>query len=89
MRKLTPSEKEVLSRLIHMESWDTLIEETGLQYGELRDDITNLISSRLIQVYSDHASGSGSQQTAFYDLDNLRDYSFRITGLGINTLTRH
>ncbi|MCH8523722.1 MAG: hypothetical protein LAT52_04150 [Balneolales bacterium] len=65
-----------------MESMQTLLDETGLQYGELRDDLTNLISSRLIEVYD----GSTGPQNGFYDLDNLMDYYFRITRLGITTL---
>jgi len=82
MRKLTPSEKAILSQLYHMESMQTLQEETGLQYGELRDDLTNLISSRLIEVHD----GSDGPQNGFYDLDNLMNYYFRITRLGLTTL---
>lgn len=82
MRKLTSSEKAILTQLFHMESMQTLMEETGLQYGELRDDLTNLISSRLIEVLSD----TTEKQQGFYDLDNLMDYHFRITRLGLTTL---
>lgn len=82
MRKLTVSERAILGQLYHTESMQTLLDETGLQYGELRDDLTNLISSRLIEVYDD----SSSPQSGFYDLDNLSEYYFRITRLGITTL---
>ncbi|KPQ00519.1 MAG: hypothetical protein HLUCCA01_01240 [Bacteroidetes bacterium HLUCCA01] len=82
MRKLTKSEIKVLNQLYHMESMYTLQDETGLQYGELFDDLTNLISSRLIDVFD----GASAVKPGFYDLDNLGDYHFRITRLGISTL---
>lgn len=82
MRKLSKSEKLVISSLIHLESMETLIAETGLLYGEVRDDITNLISTRLIEVFEEPADGGMHQRTSFYDLDNLNRYLFRATVRG-------
>lgn len=81
-RKLTLSEKNILSRLIHIESMDTLISETGLKSGEIRDDITNLISIRYIEVFEESDEISAARMTSFYDLDKLHEYSFRATKKG-------
>ena len=53
MPKITVSERLILSRLIHQENIATLIDETGLQFGEIRDDITNLLTHNLIEVFED------------------------------------
>lgn len=82
MRKLTKSEQNILSRLVHVESMDTLMAETGLKYGELRDDITNLINIRCIEVYVESDGSSISKMTPFYDLDQLHNYQFRATKKG-------
>ncbi len=82
MRKLTKSEQLVLSRLLHLESMETLLNETGLQYGELRDDLTNLISLRQIEVFNEEAS----ERVSFYDLDNLQNYYFRVSKRGLEAL---
>lgn len=81
MRKLYPSEKQVLARLIFPESYDVILEETGLAAGSLRDDLINLINYRLVEIV-DPASRSISG-SSFYDADNLQEYSFRATKLGI------
>lgn len=81
MRKLFPSEKKVLARLIFPESYDVLLEETELPTGALRDDLINLINYRLIEVVNtERTSISG---TSFYDADNLQDFSFRATKTGL------
>lgn len=84
MRKLTPSEKKILDRLIFPETFDMIQEETGLQFGEIRDDLINLMSHNLIEAVDPEKPESGS--TIFSDTDNLRDSSFRITKAGIKYL---
>ena len=84
MRKLFPSEKKVLSRLIFPETYDVILEETGLQSGALRDDLINLINYRLIEIVdSDQNNVSG---TSFYDADNLDDFTFRATKSGLKQI---
>ena len=81
MRKLFPSEKQILRCLIFPESFEVILEETGSNIGALRDDLINLINYRLIEVMDeDH-----SQQvaTSFYDADNLQNFSFRATKNGL------
>ncbi|MEQ8525868.1 hypothetical protein [Gracilimonas sp.] len=86
MRKLTPSEHKILDRLIFPEPFDVLQEETKLQYGELRDDLINLMNSRLIQVVNpDQPEQNG---TYYFDSDNVQDSTFRITKSGINHIKK-
>ncbi|WP_020402036.1 hypothetical protein [Gracilimonas tropica] len=87
MRKLTPSERKILDRLIFPESFDVIQEETELAYGEIRDDIINLMNSRLIEVVdSDHSPADNSIQ--WFDSDNIKESTFRITKSGIKHMKR-
>lgn len=79
MRKLLPSEKEVLARLIFPESYHVILEETGLSTGALRDDLINLMNYHLIEV----VDTSGDAGTSYYDADNLQDFSYRATKTGL------
>jgi hypothetical protein len=81
MRKLTPSERKILDRLIFPESFDVIQEETELAYGEIRDDIINLMNSRLIEVVESNKSIENSLQ--WFDSDNIKEATFRITKSGI------
>ena len=81
MRKLFPSEKKILARLIFPEPYDVLLDETSLPAGALRDYLINQINYRLVEVVNfekDSVNG-----TSFYDADNLQDFSFRATKTGL------
>jgi len=80
MRKLYPSEKLVLSRLIFPEPYDVLLDETGLSSGALRDDLINLVNYRLIEVVSLDPTDN---RIDFYDSDNMHALSFRATRKGL------
>ncbi|MFH5831242.1 hypothetical protein ACG2F4_06110 [Halalkalibaculum sp. DA3122] len=80
-RKVSTSERNVLGRLVFPESFDTVLEETGLQYGELRDDLINLISFGFVEAYEKR--GNKIALTSFYDADNLQDFTFRATKKGL------
>ncbi len=82
--KITPSEKSVLERLIFPESFQVVMEETGLAYGELRDDLINLLSFGFVQAYE--RSGSKIALTSFYDSDNLQDFTFQATKKGLSEI---
>ena len=86
MPKITVSERLILSRLIHQENIATLIDETGLQFCEIRDDITNLLTHNLIEVFEDSDIDGKRINTIFYDLDNLRHFYFRATRRGQTAL---
>ena len=84
MRKLQPSEKQILQRLIFPEPYEVILDETGLNTGTLRDDLINLINYRFIEVMD---SGNNEQVgTSFYDADNLHDFSFRATKSGLKQI---
>ncbi len=78
--KTTPSQKEVINSLIFTESYQTLLEETGLKRGELRDDLIQLINAGMVEVFDE---GKLIRQSG-YDGDNLHHYSFRATRKGLD-----
>ncbi|MCG8374402.1 MAG: hypothetical protein MI700_12750 [Balneolales bacterium] len=84
MRKLYPSEKSILSHLIFPESYHVILEETGLPEGALRDDLINLISFRFVEVIDYGTSNPAG--SAFYDSDNMQDYSYRATQTGLKQI---
>lgn len=83
-RKVSTSERLVLGRLIFTESFSTILEETGLQYGELRDDLINLMSFGYIEAYT--SRGGRIALTSFYDADHLEDFAFRATKKGLTAI---
>jgi hypothetical protein len=86
MRKLTKSEKKVMERLIFPESFDVIKEETNMQFGELRDDLMNLVNHRFVEVIS--FDDNKDSKMAFYDSDNIKDFSFRATKTGLKSLNK-
>lgn len=84
MRKITPSEKLIIERLIFPETFEVIQEETELPYGALRDDIINLVNFRLIEIsVSDSMLDNG---TGFYDSDKLNNCTFRATSAGLKQI---
>ncbi len=82
MRKLTKSEIKVIERLIFPESFDTIMEETEMNFGELRDDLMNLVNYRFVKVID----ADSDNKVAFYDSDNIRDFSFQATKSGLKSI---
>ncbi|MDX1617670.1 MAG: hypothetical protein R3224_02715 [Balneolaceae bacterium] len=83
-RKISSSERLVLGRLIFPEPFNTVLEETGLQYGELRDDLINLMSFGFVEAYE--RDGDKIALTSFYDSDNLQEFTFRATKKGLSEI---
>lgn len=84
--KVTASERRVLERLIFPETFTVVQDETGLLYGELRDDLINLLSFGFVEAYEQH--GSTVTLSAFYDSDNLQDFTFRATKKGLSAIKK-
>jgi len=80
-RKITTSERQVLEKLIFPEKFEVIMEETGLLYGELRDDLINLLSFGFVEAYE--RNGTKIALTSFYDSDNLQNFTFRATSKGL------
>ncbi len=82
--KISKTEKEVLQRLIYPENFEDIMEETNLQYGEVRDDLINLLNFGFVEAYE--KSGDTIAETRFYDEDNLHLFTYRATGKGLSEL---
>ncbi|MEX1010561.1 MAG: hypothetical protein WDZ29_00715 [Balneolaceae bacterium] len=80
---MTPTEENILSRLIWIETFDDVLEETGMHRGALKDDLTGLIRKGYIEVYPDQSATAG---TPFYDTDHLETYAFKATKTGLSVV---
>ncbi len=85
MRAITPSEYQVLQQLVFIESFNSVQSETGLSFGELRDDLTNLLSHGMIEVYVDRDEHSKVKRVHF-DSDHPNHYFYRATKSGLNAM---
>lgn len=84
MKKITASERAILDRVLFAETFDTLLEETQLKRGALRDDLMNLLNNGYLETYD--TQPDGSRKVRFYDTDHLENYAFRATRAGLNAL---
>ncbi len=75
-----------MERLIFPESFDVIMEETNMQFGELRDDLMNLVNHRFVEVVN--FDNDKDSKMAFYDSDNIKDFSFRATKTGLKSLNK-
>lgn len=82
--KISVSERKVLERLIYPEQFEVIMEETGLQYGELRDDLINLLNFGFVEAYEQ--KNDKISLTTFYDSDNLQQFTFRATQKGLKAI---
>ncbi len=81
--KLTITEKQILGFLIYPETFHSILEESGMPRGSLRDDVMNLVSRGYLVVYDREGKHPLSP---FYDTDNLEDFSFKATKLGLDAI---
>lgn len=82
--KITSSELSILERLVFPEPFSIIMEETGLQSGELRDDLINLLNFGFVETYE--FKGQHITSTGFYDADNLQKFTFRATSKGLSAI---
>lgn len=83
MKKLTKSELKIVERLIFPETFEVIKEETRMQYGELRDDLMNLVNYRFVEVVD---ADNRDAKLAFFDSDKIGDFSFRATKIGLKSI---
>lgn len=81
--KLSPSTRSILSRLLYAESWETLLEETGLHPGALRSDLSSLISRGYVEVLDRDQRKSLSP---FFDADNMQNFTYKATHSGLKQI---
>ena len=68
---------------MYVEPWHRLQEETGLQAGVLRADLTTMISHGLVDVFQEE---EGAPTTPFFDADNMHGFHFQSTHKGVKAL---
>ncbi|HEX6981947.1 MAG TPA: hypothetical protein VF181_04230 [Balneolaceae bacterium] len=85
--EVTKSERLVLGKLIFPEEFQDILEETGLLYGELRDDLINLLSFGFIEAYE--SKGGKVNLTGSYDSDHLQNFTFRATSKGLSEINKN
>ncbi|CAN5234856.1 hypothetical protein BH23BAC3_BH23BAC3_07080 [soil metagenome] len=85
-RKISKSEQSILRELIFIEPFSHLLEETGISYGALRDDLINLINHGYIEVFSMDGRQSVSP---FYDSDKIDQFSFQATKSGLKSIQNY
>lgn len=81
MKKVTKTQRKILDRLIYPEPFKRVQQETGLTYGELRDDLIQLINAGCVEVTE--GEGQKISYHNFYDADNLQLFTFRATKRGL------
>lgn len=87
MRKLLATELLVIQQLVYVESFHTIQSDTGLQYGELRDDLINLYDSGYIEVFEDQDT-TVPKKLPYFDSDRPQLFSYRATKSGLDAMKR-
>ncbi len=85
MTGITDSQRRILQILIFTESYDHIREETGLSYGEIRDDLIALSHHNMIEVYEGHG-GKVGQKVRHFDNDHPEFFYYRATKSGMNAM---
>lgn len=80
--KLTDSEKRILRELIYPETFEHIQAETSLSYGEIRNDLIQLINHRFIQVNNRNHQIPGH----YFDSDHIEDFTFKATMSGLKKI---
>jgi len=81
MMKLTPPQKQILEKLIYPEPFSRVQEETGMDYGSLRDELMQLINHGFVEVFEQ--GDNPNRILHLYDTDNLQLFAFRATKRGL------
>ncbi|MEX2657109.1 MAG: hypothetical protein WD272_06305 [Balneolales bacterium] len=88
MRAITPSQLRILKNLIFVESYDHIREETGLSFGEIRDDLITLTHHNMIEVYEGFGGNIG-RKVRHFDNDHPESFYYRATKSGLNAMGSH
>jgi hypothetical protein len=84
MVKITSAQRAIIDKLVFPEPFDRILEETGLSYGELRDELITMLNEGLVEVSEEN--GVQVERQYFYDTDNLQSFSFQATKSGLSQL---
>lgn len=82
MSKLTSESYQILSLLFFQEDYPTLLAESELPSGVLRDELRNMMNMGMIKAVG-VTTGSTRREIPVSDLDRLENSSFIATSKGI------
>jgi len=89
MVSITESQKQILEILIFVESYHHIREETGLSFGEIRDDLISLAHRNMIEVYEGF-DGTIGQKVRHFDNDHPESFYYRANKAGLDAMSaRH
>lgn len=83
--KLTPAQIDILQQLLFPEDFESILSETKMNRGALKDDLHFLMNRGLVQ-----GDDRGSQVSASfpkYDIDHLHRCTFQATRRGMSFLS--
>ena len=83
---ITPAHRDILYRLVYIESWTCLLEETGMHAGALRSDLAALVSHGYVDVYEPDSDRSVSP---FLDVDRMDAFRYKATKIGLDAIRNH
>lgn len=86
MHKLTTSQTTILRLLLHTESWQNLLDESGLAPGVLRDDLIMLSHKQFIEAF-EHENGAPGTKVRHFDNDFPERFHYRATSAGIRAVS--
>lgn len=82
MKELNTLQKLIISKILFVESFDSILEETREKENLIAADLKALIDKRYVQVYE--LSEGKYKKTFFYDTDNMRAYFYSATEKGLS-----
>ncbi len=85
MSKITQSQRSILEQLIYAEPYEHIRQETGLSFGEIRDDLITLLHHNMIEVYESD-SGKIGAKVRHFDNDHPESFFYRATKSGLSAM---
>ncbi len=85
MSKITQSQRSILELLIYAESYGHIQQETGLSFGEIRDDLITLMHNNMIEVFESEGGNIGAKVRHF-DNDHPESFFYRATKSGLSAM---
>lgn len=87
MKPISKSWISILKTIIFPENFDTILQETNLHHGSIRDDLMQMLNGGYIQAIEEDCNEK-PHFTSIYDSDNLNRYAFQATSKGLKLLIR-
>ena len=88
MRKLIASEYQIIQQLIYVEHFETIQSDTGLKFGELRDDLINLYDAGFIEIFEEQ-DATVPKKLPYFDSDRPQLFCYRATKSGLDAMKKY